>query len=144
MQSVSKVLGLLMPAVLFPLFLSDRLVADIDPEPSASAAAAFTANLDPISMEASPALEAALAAAAAALALRASDCTCEPQAPLACCRLEMSWHAAAALLPEPVDELVDDAGEGGTDASAAAVEASSDCSGAEDDDDANSPEKDSR
>ena len=138
---MSKVLGLLMPVVRFPFFLSDHLVADIDP---ASSWAALTANLEPISMERLPALEAALAAAAAALALRASDCTCEPQAPLACCRLEMSWHAAAALLPEPVDELVDDAGEGGTDASAAAVEASSDCSGAEDDDDANSPEKDSR
>ena len=57
----------------------------------------------------------------------------------------MSWQAPAALLPEPVDELVDEAGEGGTDVSAAASEASAVVvGGADDEEEANSPEKDSR
>ena len=58
----------------------------------------------------------------------------------------MSWQAAAALLPEPVDELVDEAGDGGTDVNAAASEASAEVAAgsADDEEEANSPEKDSR
>ena len=57
----------------------------------------------------------------------------------------MSWQAAAALLPEPVDELVDEAGDGGTDVNAAASEDSAEAAGgADDEEEANRPEKDSR
>ena len=57
----------------------------------------------------------------------------------------MSWQAPAALLPEPVDELVDEAGDGGTDANAAASEDSAEVvGGADDEEEANSPEKESR
>ena len=57
----------------------------------------------------------------------------------------MSWQAAAALLPEPVDELVDEAGDGGTDVNAAASEDSEEVAGgADDEEEANNPEKDSR